>query len=160
MSRTATMVWMSTGSAIPAGDAAIRVWPTIIRVAGATRSYARGRVLATEVIPVVAWGAIAARNATVLSWLTIEGVAGAGGMSTRSSGDEGNDWRPCGNRAIESIITEWRFQPWAKYHPKGLEAAVFFEVSIDPKGLQTQRVSKVSSCVQIQIETKGHADTS
>ena len=45
-----------------------------------------------------------------------------------------------------------------KYHPKGLEAAVFFEVSIDPKGLQTQRVSKVSSCVQIQIETKGHAD--
>ena len=29
------------------------------------------------------------------------------------------------------------------------------EVSIDPKGLQTQRVSKVWSCVQIQIETKG-----
>ena len=48
----------------------------------------------------------------------------------------------------------------AKYHPKGLEAAVFFEVSIDPKGLQTQRVSEISSCVQIQIETKGHADTS
>ena len=47
--------------------------------------------------------------------------------------------------------------PPRKYHPKGLEAAVFFEVSIDPKGLQTQRVSKVSSCVHIQIETKGHA---
>ena len=45
-----------------------------------------------------------------------------------------------------------------KYHPKGLETAVFFEVSIDPKGLQTQRVSEVSSCFQIQIETKGHAD--
>ena len=29
-----------------------------------------------------------------------------------------------------------------KYHPKGLEADVFSEVSIDPKGLQTQRVSK------------------
>ena len=113
MGQTATMVWLSTGSAIPAGDAAIRVWPTIIRVAGTTWLYAWGRVLSTEVIPVGAWGAIAARNATVLSWLTIEGVAGAGGMSTRSSGDEGNDWRPCGNRAIESIITEWRFQPWA-----------------------------------------------
>ena len=113
MSRTATMVWMSTGSAISAGDAAIRVWPTIIRVAGTTRSYARGRVLTTEVIPVGAWVAIAARNATVLSWLTIEGVAGTGGMGTRSSGNEGNDWRPCGNRVIESIITEWRFQPWA-----------------------------------------------
>ena len=42
-----------------------------------------------------------------------------------------------------------------KYHPKGLAAAVSPEVLIDPKGLQ--RVSKVSSCVQIQIETKGHA---
>ena len=59
--------------------------------------------------------------------------------------------------ALDSNITG---APLRKYHPKGLEAAVFFEVSIDPKGLQTQRVSKVSSCVHIQIETKGHADTS
>ena len=46
-----------------------------------------------------------------------------------------------------------------KYHPKGLEAAVFFLVSIDPKGLQTQRVSGVSSCFHIKVQTKGQAET-
>ena len=59
-------------------------------------------------------------------------------------------------------FVEHAYPQLLKYHPnlKGLEAAVFVEVSIDPKGPQTQRASKVSSCVQIQIETKGrrHAD--
>ena len=59
----------------------------------------------------------------------------------------------CGLMRASSIASE-------EYHPKGLEAAVFFEVSIGPKGLQTQRAPGISSSVQIQIETKGHAGTS
>ena len=62
------------------------------------------------------------------------------------------DKRPLAIAAVQ----QGRGQQIRKYHPKGLEAAFLFEVSIDPKGLQTQRVSKVLSCVQIQIETKGH----
>ena len=87
----------------------------------------------------------------------------AGACSIRTNPDPSTDPKPDPNPGtLGSTLTRLVMEGkgvW-KYHPKGLEAAVSPEVLIGPKGLQTQRASAVSGCFQIQIETKGHADTS
>ena len=88
------------------------------------------------------------------------GRRGSVGRGRRGEGETAVRRKVLGEQMGEGGVGVGEAGCWlagGKYHPKGLEAAVVFEVSIDPKGLQTPRVSKVSSCVHIQIETKGHA---